>query len=59
MLSFYSLLLASMAVNWTDYQVQGDSRTWDKNFDGTQLNTLYHFNASDFLEMTVVFANVI
>jgi hypothetical protein len=48
-----------MSVNLTDYQIQGDNRTWDKNFDGTQLNIVYHFNASEFLEVAVFFAGVI
>jgi hypothetical protein len=48
-----------MVVNWTDYQVQGDSRTWAKNFDGAQLNAVYYFNVSDFLEMAEFYANVI
>jgi hypothetical protein len=42
-----------MAVNWRDYQVQGDRRKRGKNFDGTQLNSVYRFNVGDFLEMTV------
>jgi hypothetical protein len=48
-----------MAVNWTDFQVHGDSRTWDESFDDAQLNTVYRYNASDFLEITVFFVNVI
>jgi hypothetical protein len=42
-----------------DYQVQGDGRTWNKNFYGAQLNTVYCFNASDVLEITKFYANVI
>jgi hypothetical protein len=48
-----------MAVNLTAYQVQGDSRTWDKNFVGAQLNSVYCFNARDFLKMTEFYASVI
>jgi hypothetical protein len=57
--SFSSLLLVSMAVDWKYYQVLGDSRTRDKDFDEVELNTFYCFNVSDFLEMTEVYANVI
>jgi hypothetical protein len=55
MLSFSPLLYASMVVNLTDYQVESDDRTQNKNFDGTQLNSVYPFDATVFLQMTVFF----
>jgi hypothetical protein len=58
MFSFPAILLASMGINLTDYKVQGDIRTWDKNFDGAQLNSVYCFNDRDFPKMTEFHAYV-